>query len=300
MVLGRPAATGLVDHGHRRQDRTRRRSRLIAGLVAVLVSAACSGPADHTAPAPPVAPTVPTPAVPTPAGPAPTPTVSSLTVAGQPALLLEPVHPNGRLVLFLHGASGRAGDLRAVGDRARADLAAGLVTAGYAVAASDAHGDAWGSAASVADYQALATEARRRTGASSVYLLAESMGGLPAAQLTAPGALADLHALAGIYPVCDLSSIRAGFTASIEAAYGSDTDAAVAALSPVRPDPAVPLLIWASADDTVVPTARNAEVCVADVLARGGEARLIPTVGDHGDPSNFALSDLLSFYDAAA
>ena len=278
------------------EGRTRHTSRLVAGVVALLVSAACSGPAaEHTTSA--VTTTVPAPTV-APAGTAPT--YSDLTVAGQPSLLLEPVHPNGRLVLFLHGASGRAADLRAVGDRARADLAAGLVTAGYAVAASDAHGDAWGSAASVADYQALATEARRRTGASSVYLLAESMGGLPAAQLTAPGALADLRALAGIYPVCDLSSIRAGFTASIEAAHGSDTDAAVAALSPVRPDPAVPLLIWASADDTVVPTARNAEVCVADVLARGGEARLIPTVGDHGDPSNFALSDLLSFYDAAA
>ena len=257
----------------------RRTSRLVTALVAVAVSSTACGPAADAAP--------------------PAPDSTTFEIAGQRAVLLEPEQPNGRLVVYLHGASGGADDVLAQGDRARGDLAAGLAAAGYAVAASDAHGAAWGNPASVADYQALTAEARRRSGATSVYLLAESMGGLAAVQLTAPGALDGLRALAGIYPVCDLSSVRAGFAASVDAAYGGDADAAVAALSPVRPDPSVPLQIWASADDTVVPAAQNAEVCVAEALAAGGSARLVRTVGDHGDPSDFALDDLLEFYDSA-
>jgi pimeloyl-ACP methyl ester carboxylesterase len=284
-------------------DRRRRRTLAAAVTVALLSCGACGptaapsggGPAGASAPD-----SVSSSASAPDGTPESGPVTLFLTVGDQQAVVRSPAHPNGRLVLFLHGASGSAEDVLRIGDGLRADLVAGLVAAGYVVAAGDAHGAAWGNAASVADYEALVSEARRRTGATSVYLLAESMGGLAAAQLTTPGRVDGLRAYAGIYPVCDLSSVRGIFAASIDAAHGADSDAAVAALSPVRPDPAVPLMIWASAADTVVPREQNADVCVAEVHAGGGQAVLNSTVGEHGDPSNFVLPQVLAFFDAAS
>src|SRR3712207_7292925 len=52
---------------------------------------------------------------------------------------------------------------------------------------------------------------------------------------------------------------------------------AVDALSPVALPAAVPVLFWASEDDTVVDKARNADVCAAQVIADGGHATVVET-----------------------
>ena len=233
-------------------------------------------------------------------GPPLSPGLHRLTVSEQAAVVLVPTTANGRLIVFAHGAEGSAESVLAVGDQARADLTAGLVAAGYTVAASDAGGDAWGNAASVEDYRALAQEAAARTGTTSVYLIGESMGGLPAAQLTQRGRLPGLRAYAGIYPVCDLSSVQARFADSILAANGTGTAALVAQLSPVVLDGSVPIMMWASPGDTIVPSAQNAGACVDEARAAGGRAELVSTIGDHGDVSNFDLVALLAFFDSAA
>jgi pimeloyl-ACP methyl ester carboxylesterase len=224
--------------------------------------------------------------------------VHSLEVAGEPAVVLVPEHPNGRLVLYAHGYGA---DLAALlDDEAFGGLATGLVAAGYAVAASEARGDAWGSAASVEAHAALAATARQLTGAGEVFLVAESMGGLAAAQLVTGDRIEGLRAYAGIAPLCDLGSASGDFRESIEAAHGDGVGEALDRLSPVRLEARVPVRLWASGEDTVVVRDRNADACADQVRADGGTAEVVAARGEHGDPSHYDLDGVLAFFAAAA
>ncbi|SFT69619.1 hypothetical protein SAMN05660657_02471 [Geodermatophilus amargosae] len=226
------------------------------------------------------------------------PGVHSLEVAGGPAVVLVPERPNGRLVLYAHGYGA---DLAALlDDEAIGGVAQGLVAAGYAVAAADAEGDAWGSAASVEAHAALAATARQLTGTGETFLVAESMGGLAAAQLVTGDRIEGLRAYAGIAPLCDLGSVYGDFPESVEAAYGADVDEALGRLSPVRLEPRVPVRLWASGEDTVVARDRNADVCAGQVRAGGGTAEVVAARGEHGDPSHYDLAGVLAFFAAAA
>lgn len=260
-----------------------RAGSLAAGVLLTLT--ACSGGTDAASPAPSP-------------GTGAAPGTTRFEVDGVDAVLRIPEQPNGRLVVYLHGAGGSAESILGTDPRAR--LVEGLVDEGYAVVASDAHGDAWGNAASVAAHAAAAEEAAARTGTTSVFLLAESMGGLPGAQLTTGSGLAGVEALAGIYPVCDLSSVHSRFTGSVDAAHGADVDAALERLSPVDLGGSVPVMVWASPQDTVVPKAANGDACVRQAREAGADALLVESTGEHGDPSHFDLPTVLAFFDSAA
>jgi hypothetical protein len=236
-----------------------------------------------------------------PSAPAPvaplTPGVHAVDVGGQQGVVVVPEHSNGGLVLYVHGFGGSGAAV--VGPNGLGGLAPGLVAQGYTVVGGDAFGNAWGNPASVDSYAALVGTVRQMVPVQRVYLLAESMGGLAGAELVTQGRIPALRAYAAIYPLCDLSSVYDDFGDSVRAAWGADADQALATLSPVALSGAVPVLIWASPQDTVVDKARNADVCAAEARADGGTATVIRTRGDHGDPSNFDLATLLAFYAAA-
>lgn len=226
------------------------------------------------------------------------PGAHDLVVGGEAATVLVPEHPNGRLVVYVHGFDGRAGAV--LSDDRVGGLAAGLVAEGYAVASSDAAGNAWGDDASVDDYATLAATVSAGTGATDVFLLAESMGGLAAARLVHERRIGELRAYAGIYPLCDLSSVYDDFRESVDGAYGPAVPEALDRLSPVALDGAVPVLFWASPEDVTVDKERNADVCAAQVVADGGSAVVVETDGRHLDASNFRLDALLRFFESAA
>jgi hypothetical protein len=221
-----------------------------------------------------------------------------LEVGGQDAIVLVPERPVVGLVVYAHGYGAGLDDL--LDGQAFGGLAQALVAAGYAVAAGQAGGNAWGDAASVDSHALLAATARRLVGSPDVFLVAESMGGLAAAQLVSGDRIAGLRAYAGIAPLCDLSSVYDEFPDSVDAAHGGGVDEALARLSPVRLDADVPVLPWASDDDTVVPRNRNADVCAAQVAAAGGSARVVAARGEHGDPAHYDPRALLAFFAAAA
>jgi alpha-beta hydrolase superfamily lysophospholipase len=273
-----------------------------AALAALLVLTGCAAPAGDRGTTTPSAVETPAAAGPTAAAVAPLPDLGpgthELTVAGEDALVRVPERPNGRLVVYAHGVEARATAL--LNDEAFGALADGLVAAGYVVAASDAAGDAWGDAASVDAHAALATAVTGVAGSREVYLVAESMGGLAGAQLVTGRRIPGLRAYAGISPLCDLGSARRDYGDSIEAAHGPAVDEAVARLSPVRLEAAVPVRFWASAEDVTVPRRDNADVCAAQVVDGGGRADVVPARGGHGDPSTYDLAGLLAFFDDAA
>ena len=271
-------------------------ARGCAGLV-VLLLAGCAAPGDD-----PGATALVSRAPSAAAAPSPLPDLGpgthELSVAGEDALVRLPEQSNGRVVVYAHGLGARATALR--NDEAFGALADGLVAAGYAVAASDAAGDAWGNAASVEAHAALAAAVTDLVGATDVYLVAESMGGLAGAQLVTGRRIPRLRAYAGIYPLCDLGSVHDEFAESIDAAFGPGVKRALDVLSPVALDGTVPTMFWASQDDTVVDKTRNADVCAAQVKADGGTAVVVPTEGEHGDPSNFDLDALLGLFESTA
>ncbi len=221
------------------------------------------------------------------------PRVEDTVLHGQGVVIATPAQKSTRAVLFLHGAGQNSRSLFT--DPVRKPAADALLAAGYAVAASDANLDSWGSPAAVNAHLDLAAELRRR-GYTDLYVLAESMGGL-----SLPGVVAGVRAVAAgaWYPVCDLGSvIRAGrFDQSIAAAYGGSLQPP-AGLSPVTfaAQPSLRLAIWASPGDTVVPKAQNADVCASQARAAGIQVTEVTTTGDHGDPSNIQPANLVQFF----
>jgi pimeloyl-ACP methyl ester carboxylesterase len=208
------------------------------------------------------------------------------------SMLLVPARPVGALAVFVHG-SGQSRE-SIVKDQHDAAVALELVQHGYLVLSADADGRAWGDPASVADYERLIDATVREHHVHIVDLMAESMGGLATMQLAAR--LPDLGAVTAWYPVCDLRTMqeKPHYAAAIAKAWATGDRSVV---SPVAVPP-VPMLVWASAHDTVVDASTNAAVCVAEDRAAGGQATYFHTTGDHGDWSNFHPEQVLAFFDA--
>lgn len=203
---------------------------------------------------------------------------------------------SGRVVLYLHGAGGSARELTT--DPAKKPLVQRLLANGYTLVSASAGGDSWGNGMSVRAYRSVLHEVESRQEVRGVYILAQSMGGLAGWQLTD---LPKLRAWAGIYPVCNLASVYRlrTYAAQIRKAFGEHLADALRRLShPVFKRP-LPVILWASPRDRVVPKSQNADECAAAARAAGGAVREIATSGDHGDRSNFDATTLVAFFNDA-
>lgn len=240
--------------------------------------------------------------------PAPSPTpalrgqIDRFEVDGQPSVLITPDPATGRVVLYTHG-SGETVDT-IFRDPAKRALWRALLRAGYALAASDAHGDNWGNPASERDTVTLARKLRAR-GLRDLYVLALSMGGFNGLQLLEhDGAV---KAWAGIFPACDLRAVyRVGlYPDQIRRAYGlgpdEPVDAALRGRSPtaVRPRPGLPMRFWASLGDRVIPKRSNTDACAALARRAGARVEVTTTRGDHGDASDYDPRGVVELFDSA-
>ena len=122
------------------------------------------------------------------------------------------------------------------------------------------------------------------------------MGGLDALQLIPRERIT---AWAAIYPVVDIRSIARTLPrpdAEIRRA------SSVATLSPARVADArgLPMIFWASPHDTLVRKRLNTDVAAAEASHDGAHVTVLstigPTIGQHGDPSNFQPGRLLAFF----
>lgn len=220
-------------------------------------------------------------------------TLEHLKVGGQTVVLAHPKRPTSKVVLYIHGADETADG--AFTDVENAPVFTVLLRGGYAIAADQAHGNAWGNAASQRDYETLRSVLRRR-GLRDVYVLAQSMGGFNGLRL-AQGA----KAWAGIYPACNLQAMhrQPGFREPIEQAYGPALAAALRE-GPVRAGRrGLAMHFWASPDDSVVPKRSNTDRCAAAARARGARVTVTTTRGDHGDLSNFDAPAILRLFNGA-
>ncbi len=216
-------------------------------------------------------------------------TVTRPILAGQKALLATTAKKTNRVVLYVHGNNDLADSV--LEDPRKADVIAALLRDGYAIAASDAHGNSWGNPAGVRSYVALVDWLRQR-GYSDVYVLAQSAGGLTALTLIDR---VRVKAWAGLFPACNLGALhaRGRYTDAIDKAWPDGWRP-----GPVRPRDVkdLTMIFWASPSDTRVPKASNTDVCAANARADGARVTVVATVGEHGDPSNFDQERLLAFY----
>jgi len=236
------------------------------------------------------------------AAPAPAPgTIEQFSVGGQAAVLIRASQDTGRVVLYTHGSGERVGNI--FRDPKKKEIFDVLLREGYALAATDAHGDNWGSAVSERDQLALVDELRER-GLRDLYVLALSMGGFNGLQLLDD---VGVKAWAGIFPACDLASVYALglYRGQIRSAYGRTgrrLGDAIARRSPVDVDPleaGLPMRFWASPGDRVIPKRENTDACAALARRRGARVQVTTTTGDHGDPSSYDAAGVLRLFESA-
>lgn len=273
---------------------------LVVCLTVVSVLTACSSHSSDARPGTDV-PTPPTPTGRGEVGDSLTAesTITRTVISGQAAAVEVPRSPNGTLVLWFHGYGENSTTI--IEGELQSELRIALVNEGYSVAASDGGGPAaWGNAASVTAYLRALKWAQQESGASKVVLLGQSMGGLASLQMVSR--LPQIVGWVGIFPVCNLSTVLPRFP-SIPTAWGVETWGAGEAvpLSPVSPSypRGFPILIVASPGDTVVPKASNADPCADAATAAGARVTVASTTGDHGDPSAFRPSRILTFLESA-
>lgn len=261
------------------------RRRVLSAVAALVVVASLSGCASSaTAP--------PSPAAPPSARPAAVHYVGAKIVDddASASLVIVPRDPNGGLVVFVHGWGQDRWSL--VTRSEEAGVAHGLSDAGFTILTADARLKAWGNPASVRTYSTLIDRTKARYDLRDVFLMGESMGGLATMQLGRTRS--DVRAVTAWFPVCDLRTMRQkGFQATIRRAWAGRSRAAV---TPVAVGDR-PLMVWASAEDTVVDAAANAGVCVAKAQRAGAQVTYFHTSGRHGDPSNYDSATVVEFFE---
>lgn len=218
--------------------------------------------------------------------------IETQQIAGDPVVLATPKgEATHRAVLYLHGAD--ATERTFITDPDIGRVTAALLRAGFTVASSDAGGNSWGRPEALAANVVLARELRRR-GASSLYVVAQSMGGLTSIQLAQR---LPVRAWVGIFAVCDLASMmHTEWAPSIRRAYGAELPAALSRLSPViARRRGLRMLFLASPSDRIVSKRANTDACARAELEQGARVRVVTTRGGHGDPSNFQAGRIVSF-----
>jgi pimeloyl-ACP methyl ester carboxylesterase len=221
-------------------------------------------------------------------------------VRGQPAVLVSPKSRTQKVVVYTHGSGETVENI--FRDPKKQPIFSALLGAGYAIAATDAHGDNWGSGASVDDTLALVARLRER-GLGDVYVLALSMGGFDGFALLGR---TPVKAWAGIFPACDLRSVYdlGLYPGQIRTAYDRSAKRlgdAIARRSPIAFDPpdGLPMRFWASPGDRVIPKRENTDVCAALARDRGAKVEVTTTEGDHGDLSDYDAAGVLRLFASA-
>lgn len=211
------------------------------------------------------------------------------------------------VIIYAHGTNRLGGS--AFDDAQVRPYYQALLDAGYIVAAADGAGNAWGSPAAVADYEALINYVRTHYAVTGFLLLSQSMGGPALLNLLRSRNVGGIVAWYGVAPVVNLRYQYDNFTsfaAQMNLAYGiagdgSDFDAKVGESDTATAEGTefrgVPMRVITYADDDVVPPSVNAVPLLAKVAPYAPESsyRTIAGTAHIGTPA-FDAADTLAFF----
>jgi dipeptidyl aminopeptidase/acylaminoacyl peptidase len=232
-------------------------------------------------------------------------TVTRMTSpAGQHEILLLPLGPAKGLVVFSHGYGDSQDQI--LTSSALFPLRDALVEAGYAIAASNAHGNNYANPDSIEDQVQLIHDAEiRLPGVAHVDLVGFSMGGLDTLLLASEHRVSGLQAVLLLSPVCDqIAYLSSYFGGAIRAAFGHAKGSAPPVIARSDPERQNPVSFsgprywfWMSPDDTTVPPAQTASM-VRILKSAGVDVRYSPLSGNHGDLSKLSLAAVVSWLEA--
>jgi pimeloyl-ACP methyl ester carboxylesterase len=230
--------------------------------------------------------------------------ITMTSPAKQREVLLLPHVPARALVVFTHGYGDSQDQI--LKTSALFPLRDVLAEAGYAIAASNAHGNNYGNPTSIDDLVQLVRDAQSRLpGVTRIDVVAFSMGGLDALMLTSERRVPNLEAVVLLSPVCDqIAYLQSYFGGAIRAAFGHAKGSAppvIAKSDPEKQDPqsfrGPRYWFWMSPDDTTVPPAQTASM-VAILRSAGADVRYSPLDGNHGDLSKLTTGAVVAWLDA--
>jgi dipeptidyl aminopeptidase/acylaminoacyl peptidase len=224
--------------------------------------------------------------------------------AGQHEVLLLPHGRAKGLVIFTHGYAGSQEQI--LESSGLFPLRDALTEAGYAIAASNAHGNNFGNPTSINDQVQLLRDAESRLpGTTRVDVVGFSMGGLDALLLASNRVVGRPQAVVLLSPVCDqIAYLGSYFGGSIRVAFGHARGAAPPVIARSDPERQSPqsftgsrYWFWMSPYDTTVPPAQTSSM-VAILKAAGADVRYTPLSGNHGDLSSLSPAAIVSWLEA--
>lgn len=230
------------------------------------------------------------------------------TVSGQAARIsyinsLKATQPT-KLVIYFHGAGDTQNE--PFTEPESKYVIDELLSKGYIVAASNAHGNNWGNQASQDDYLALYNYINGLYNISEVIYIGHSMGGLSSLSMLANNTIPKTTAWYGIFPVTNLNEayfVETGFVASIEAAYGFSGGAnyavATAGYDPQLRTTALyagrRYTMTASPSDLVIFKTTNSDLFNSKLVTGQISSSVITATGNHGDISHFIPKSVSNF-----
>lgn len=179
-----------------------------------------------------------------------------------------------------------------------------LLNDGYAILGLNGGSitDNWGNPQSFEATQSALLWANSILSFSKTVLIGQSMGGLMS--LRAISQIEGISHWYGIYPVCDLQAIYDSglFVSSMNTAYSGDFSSNKTGcdplLFPIEQYSGKKFRGTGSPGDTLVSTAENLDALVTRITGTALSVSKLTTTGDHGDPSNFIPSDMISFFNS--
>lgn len=182
-----------------------------------------------------------------------------------------------------------------------------LIDAGYILVAIAAGSQNWGNDTAIEAYADLDRWVRTNYNVANVVLWGQSMGGLSALGAAAQNKVRGVVGLLLTYPVCSLADLysRGTYTGNINTAYsitgiGLSTYANMTYGSdPLAMNPiafrGVPVRVYASNGDTVVPKSTNADALETLIASSSRSFTMVACSGNHGDASHFVASEYVAF-----
>jgi hypothetical protein len=208
------------------------------------------------------------------------------------------------LVIYFHGSSEDQTSVNT--DAQKLPEVYDLISQGFLIATSNAHGNNWGSATGVADHQELYDYMASHYNLAGVSLWGQSMGGIAALNAKVHSTI-PAKCFLGTYPVCNLRDLYdiGTYTGAIKTAYGIASDGSDYATKTAGYDPVLAgdgnftnfrMRFYASPSDVTVPKATNSDQMKTHVDGYATEDTVVAATGVHGDQSHFKYWDYTDFF----
>lgn len=220
---------------------------------------------------------------------------SRITLDGQTTLGISKKDTIIRgVVVFFHDVG--ANEFALTSDQSHSQLTSAIVNAGFALVASSAGGDAFGSSGSQRNYVYLGGAAVAHYGTENIFFLADGMGALAAMALLAAHLTQRVRGIAAINPLLDLATAAPQYRGAINQL---SQDQSLEAISPVNLAPdelrGQRMRFYVSPDDSYAPAAANAHA-FAERFGSVADISIVDCSGGHADKSCYQGDDIVKWF----